>query len=164
MILRSEATYSARARRLYKVLSDFEGLEALVRQYGADITHRVPGDPNGLGREWILSLGYKGVTRRVTAKVAELSPISGYLITAESDGVFVDLRLKITPLGDKETQVTYSAKFTGQGLGARFLLQSLRLAHASLQDKFDRRVVAFTRARLADARQQNQGKLGSRSS
>lgn len=164
MILQSQMTYAVRPRRLYNVLADFDGLEQLARDYGAEITPKDAGADDGAGRSWRVKFGYKGVTRDVVATVSDVTPHEGYLITAESDGIQVELQLRVVPQGDAEAAAHFTATLSARGLAARLMMQPLRLAHGRVEDKFHTRLVAFTRARLTQARKQSQASRDSRSS
>lgn len=153
MILTSVMEYAASPRRLYSVLSDFEALEQIARQYGAAITTQSPGDAQGQGRIWQMQITARGMSRKVTARVANVVPPGSFQVIGESDGVMADLRVSIAPGVEKASRATFTATLSARGLGAKLLLQPLRLAHGSLEAKFHDRVVSLTRARLKAARQ-----------
>lgn len=97
MILTSVMEYAASPRRLYSVLSDFEALEQIARQYGAAITTQSPGDAQGQGRIWQMQITARGMSRKVTARVANVVPPGSFQVIGESDGVMADLRVSIAP-------------------------------------------------------------------
>lgn len=162
MILHSEMTYPVRASRLHAVLADFDGLERLARQNTIEITRTAEGDAAGQGRVWQIRALYKGVSRALEARVAQVTPPEGFNITATTEGLHLALRLQVSASDDVAATAHFTATLTPRGLGGRLLVQPLRLAHRRVEEKFHTRLVAFTRARLKQARGVDQADAGSR--
>lgn len=153
MKLTSRAVYPVPAKRAYTKLADFDGLEALAGAYGAEITGRTQGDDQGLGRGWDLVIAFKGVRRSVKAKVTEVSPPERFVISADSEGILLNVTVTVSPQGDGGSEVLFEADVSARGLAGRLLLQPLKLAQGTLDTKFNSRVTGFTQKRLGKAPQ-----------
>ncbi|MGB0660833.1 MAG: hypothetical protein ACPGNV_11720 [Mangrovicoccus sp.] len=135
----------------YAALADFDALTASLTPRGFEVTQTAEGDTDGVGKAWKIAFGFRGVHREIAVEVIEATPETGFVLRGNSEGLVVTMSIALAGLENGRCRVSVVAEAAAETFTARLLLQSLRLARAKIQPKFDSRVAAFLASRLAEA-------------
>ncbi|PIV72805.1 MAG: hypothetical protein COW55_15375 [Rhodobacteraceae bacterium CG17_big_fil_post_rev_8_21_14_2_50_65_11] len=123
--------------------ADFTRYEQAARGYGAEI-RRVNGFTEMTeGVSWRGSVVVRGKTRGVEATVTVLNPPERAQMQTVVGGMRVDVDLTFEELAPEKTLVRASAQLKATTLGARLILQTVKLARKKVQGKIDSRIVAL---------------------
>lgn len=127
----------------FERFSDFTRYEQAARGYGADI-RRVQGFTKVTeGVSWRGSAVIRGKTRGVEATVKRLARPETAQIETVVGGMNVVVDLDFDELAPEKTLVRATAKLKATTLGARLILQTVKLARKKIQAKIDSRLVAL---------------------
>ncbi|UWQ22803.1 SRPBCC family protein [Jannaschia sp. W003] len=123
-------------------VSAIERWEGLIRR-GADRLERQPPGPPGPGTRWMGRGTVSGKRRDVAATLVALDPRRQLVIEGGTDGMTVVLEVALEARGPALTRLTVVTEARARTLSARLLLQSARLARASLAKRYKERVSNF---------------------
>ncbi len=148
MKLHSRETYPVPAERAFAALTDFEALTGVLKGHGVQVAEFAPGWPDGTETRWQLGIGVKGMHRSVKMHVSEVRTGEGMTLSYESDGIFGDVIADIAPVDAQSCVIAYTIGIEARGIAAKLMLQPLRVAQGTMEQKLHGRVVNFTRSRL----------------
>lgn len=131
---------------VYSQLSDFDGFERLARQRGVAVEQIAPGAPGGLHREWQAKARYRGKLRDIRLRVEDLRMADGYLVRSQVGGMVADVGVEMMALSRNRTRIVVGVELRPTTLSARLLVQSLKFAKKSLQNRYARRVASYAQA------------------
>lgn len=148
MKLISSEVYPVSAATAYARLTDFEALTHAMRANHIKVIWFRAGWPDGSETKWKLAFGFKGVHREVLAQITRVDKGHSYVVETDSDGVQAQVSVAVAAAEEGKARVTYTVDLSGQTVAARVMVQSLRLARGTLQDKLHGRLVGLTRELL----------------
>ncbi|WP_172328516.1 SRPBCC family protein [Mangrovicoccus sp. HB161399] len=148
MRLHSRETYEVPAGQAFAALTDYEALTGILKGHGVQVAEFAPGWPDGTETRWRLGVGVKGMHRDVKLHVSEVRRGEGLTLAYESDGIFGDVRIDIEAEGPESCAIAYGIGVEARGIAAKLMLQPLRMAQGTMEQKLHGRVVNFTRSRL----------------
>ncbi len=128
---------------VFAAVSDFDGFQRQARRRGVEVTRLDAGPGIEVGASWQIRFAYRGKPRQVTAEIAEWSPATGYRVTFAGGGIAGDMPVELVALSRQRTRLSLEIEMRPKTLAARVVIQSLRLAKASLSRKFKKRVAEF---------------------
>ena len=141
MKLSSRQDIDAPAAFVFAALADFEAWERAAMRRGADVERMDKVNRDAQGRSWQIKFSYRGKGRRVVLQLTEMQPPTSMEFAgngASLDGVAgIDL-MELAPL---RTRLSVTLDLRPRTIGARILMQSLRLAKARLNRRFSDRVM-----------------------
>jgi len=125
---------------VYAALSDFDYWERAAMRRGADIERTDSLRTPGPGMSWKVAFQYSGKPRNLAVTLLALEPEQR--ITFDSVGVpaGAGLDIELAEMGPKRTRVTVEVELKPKTLAARVIVQSLRLAKAKVQRKYEVRI------------------------
>lgn len=130
---------------VFDMLSEFEVFERSAIRRGAEV-QRVDRLPNpGPGMEWDVSFAMRGKQREMAIKLMDFDApqrMSAQAISPGFNGAFI---VDLIQLSKTRTRLAVDIDFKPQNLSARLLVQSLRLAKASLTKRFKLRVAEYAK-------------------
>lgn len=127
---------------VYKAVTDFGTFERQALRRGADV-RRVDGSAAPQqGSAWDVAFSFRGKDRKLRAQLARLDD-QGLQLDTSSSGINGETVIELVPLSPKRTRLAVSIDLRAKSLSARLLLQSLKLAKASLTTRFKKRVAEF---------------------
>lgn len=129
---------------VYATLSDFDHWERAGMRRGADVQRSDTGAAPGQGSRWAIGFDYRGKRRKLDIRLVTLDPGNKLDFVGEAPSVEGSMTFDIVEMGPKRTRLAVALDVKPRTLTARLFLQSLRLARARVQRRFDTRV-----ARLA---------------
>lgn len=139
MKLSTREDIEAPLEHVFAALTDNDRWETAAMRRGADVTRADKLRVTGVGMAWRVKFDYRGKPRDLEIKLTEYEPLR--LVFAGSsvalDGV---LTLDLMALAPRRTRVIVATEIKPRTLGARLVLQSLKLAKAKLMRRFEDRV------------------------
>jgi uncharacterized protein YndB with AHSA1/START domain len=124
-------------------VTDFQNFERQALRRGADVqrldSSAVPTD----GSAWQVAFKFRGKERKMKATIAKIDAPILLIFETASSGIQGMSKIELVALSLNRTRLSIEIDLTPQGLSARLLLQSLKLAKANLTRKFKSRVADF---------------------
>lgn len=127
---------------VYAAVTDFGAYERQALRRGADVRRTDGSGPAVLGSTWDVAFSYRGKDRKLKAKLVRYDD-QGLQLDTTSSGIDGQTVIDLVPLSPKRTRLAVSIEMKAKSLPARLLLQSLKLAKASLTTRFKKRVADF---------------------
>jgi hypothetical protein len=128
---------------VFSKAADFSGFERQALRRGANVRKTDSNERYGLGSGWDIIFKFRGKDRHLTAKVTEWEPPNGYQIASTTSGIEGTVVVELVPLSRGRTRLSMSIELKPATLGARIMIQSLKLARGTLQRRFEMRVADF---------------------
>lgn len=130
---------------VYTVISDVDMVERVGLRRGIK-AHRVnPDAPVGPGTEWQLNFAFRGKPRAATVKLASQDAPTTMSFESETDGLNVPVTIELVALSRSTTRMNMNVELQATTMTARLLVQSIRLAKSTLQNKLDVRMAQIGR-------------------
>ncbi|MEL7178323.1 MAG: SRPBCC family protein [Pseudomonadota bacterium] len=127
---------------VYKRVSDFPSFERRALRQGIDVSCRTQGAAT-VGTIWDIGFEFRGRARKVVAELKKLDPEQAIEIESQSDGLTAITKVDLVALSATRTRVLVSFDMRAKTLTARLLLQSLKLAKAKMNKRFEARVLDY---------------------
>lgn len=128
---------------VFDEVSDFDRLERQALRRGVKFKRVSAGDANGLGLGWHAKVNFRGKPREVDAEISEVDVPNGYTVSSKTSGIEAVLTVELVALSRQRTRLAVGLEVTPRSLSGRLLVQSLKLAKASLQRRFDNRIADY---------------------
>ena len=123
--------------------ADFAGFERQAMRRGAEVRKRDQLARPGLGSAWDIAFKFRNRDRNLKAEVTSWDPPNGYSVTSATSGIDGAVVIELVALSVARTRLTVSIDLEPRTLGARLLVQSLKLARGTLQRRFELRVADY---------------------
>lgn len=130
---------------VFAAISDFDHFERQVLRRGADVKRIDKLDGPCVGMRWKTRATIRGRKRDIDSELTEFTPESKLCLSSQVGGVDSALVLELLALSSRRTRLRVALDLTPTNLSARLFVQSLKLAKASLQKRFEDRVVNFAK-------------------
>lgn len=128
---------------VFAQVTDFHAFERQALRRGANVRRRDSQVPPAQGAAWDVAFEYRGKERPLTAEITRYEAPNGYVITVNSGGITGATTVELVALSRHRTRLNVNTDWAAQGLTARLLLQSLKLARANLLHRLTSRVSSF---------------------
>ncbi|WP_368185033.1 SRPBCC family protein [Aestuariibius sp. HNIBRBA575] len=128
---------------VFDQVTDFPTFERAAMRRGADVTQVAGKGAAAVGSVWDVSFEFRGKPRKIKAEITEMDHPNGYKAHSTYTGLVGTFELELVPLSPNRTRLAVSLELEPQGLSARLMLQSLKLAKASLTRRFKLRIADF---------------------
>jgi uncharacterized protein YndB with AHSA1/START domain len=129
--------------QVFAAISDFDAFERAAMRRGAQV-QRTGAAPD-LGRGWSIRFDYRGRERHLRSEIIRHAPPTGLASSGRVGGLTGTLTADLVALSPRRTRLALVLDVTGTTMGARILLQSVRLTRGSLERKLAARVERFAR-------------------
>jgi hypothetical protein len=133
----------ASIEHVFAQVTDFQNFERQALRRGADVqridSSLVPTE----GSAWQFAFKFRGKDRKMKATVAKLDAPNSAKFETIASGIHGMSTIELVALSLNRTRISIEIDLTPQGLSARLLLQSLKLAKTNLSRKFKLRVAEF---------------------
>lgn len=130
----------------FMVLSEFEAYERAALRRGIDVRRVKDMMPVAAGMEWEATFSLRGSVRDINLTLAEYDAPNGFRFVSDSQGLEGVLEVSLIALSPNRTRMGVILDLTPKSLSARLLLQSLKLAKASLNNRFKSKTADFARS------------------
>lgn len=144
MKLSARTDVAAPADRLFRHLTDFDRIETSAHGRGAEV-ERLDDRTTPADAAWRTSFPFRGKLRHAEFRVVDFEADEQLVLRGESDGLAARVRLELVPLPDQRTRISAIIDLTPGTMKARLLVQSLKLARSSLEQRLERRLQRFGR-------------------
>ncbi len=128
---------------VFASLTDFAYFERQAMRRGIEVTRDNPAP--GEGAAWSVRAPFRGKTRDIVLDVTRLVKPENLLVHSKSSGMSCDFEVKLMSLSRQRTRMIVSADIRPQTFAARVVIQSLKLAKATLSRRFETRVAGLAR-------------------
>ena len=125
---------------VFKILSDFDSWERAIMRRGVEVDRKDKLPQTGPGMRWRARFDYRGKRRDLEAELVQIESPTLMRFATVSQALEGVISIELLELGAKRTRLHTAIDVTPRSLTARLFLQSLRLARAKLDRKFDQRV------------------------
>lgn len=131
--------------RVFQALTDFEGFERSAMRRGADVQRTDRLAAPGVGMTWDVGFRMRGRQRHLALEMGRFDVPNEMIIVAKSTGLNGMFAIELMALSRHRTRMTVGLELSPVNLSARLLVQSLKLAKASLTKRFKLRVAEYVR-------------------
>ena len=131
---------------VFAMLSDFEGYERSAIRRGIEVQRERDMHPPGRGMAWTARFSLRGKPRDLTLQLAQYDRPTAMRLEADSQGLDGTLTLDLLSLSKRRTRLAVVLEVKPKTLSARLLVQSFRLAKATLNKRFKLKVAAFAKS------------------
>lgn len=131
--------------RVWAAVTDFESFERQALRRGAEV-QRLDGQAElATGAAWTIRFPFRGRDRSLDAELITLDQPQMLIIASKSGGLNGGIKAELVELSKNRTRLALEIEMKPQSIGARVLLQTLRLRKAALTQNFKSRVAQFAR-------------------
>ena len=131
---------------VFEMLCDFEVFERAAMRRGAEVQRLEKVKEPGIGMAWEAKFDYRGKRREIELEIVEFDRPSSIAVESTSPGLLSETRFDLMALSKTKTRITVSLELKPLVLSARLLVQSLKLAKATLSKRFSKRVAEYARS------------------
>lgn len=135
----------APAEVVFAALSDFEGWERAAMRRGGEVHRTDKLRSMGPGVTWNLKFRFRGRERALDLALVAMEPGAKLGFTGKGKLIDGALALDLVSLAPKRTRLVLELDVGAVTLGARLMLQSLKLARGRVQRQLDQRMVTLAR-------------------
>lgn len=128
---------------VFEQLSDFQSFERSALRRGAEVQRVDKKTSIGPGMAWDAAFKLRGKRREIEMELTGYDPPTGMILSSRSDAMGGQLSVDLVALSRGRTRMSLEIDLKPRTLSARLLVQSLKLARASLSKRFRERVATF---------------------
>lgn len=143
MKLSSRQDIEAPIAYVFAALNDFEAWERAALRRGADVARSDKMRDVATGLSWMIKFSYRGKARQVTLRLTNLERSSSMAFTGSGASLDGQAGIELMQLAAQRTRLSVALDLRPKTIGARLVLQSMRLAKARLNRRFGDRVGQF---------------------
>jgi carbon monoxide dehydrogenase subunit G len=143
MKLASKKDVEAPIATVWAALVDFETWERAAMRRGVEVARTDQLRAPGVGMSWHARFSYRGKQRKVDLSLTEMAAPGAVGFYLVSPAVESTTRIELMEMSAKRTRMHVTTEIKPRSLGARLFLQSLRLARAKVDRRFDARIAQF---------------------
>ena len=125
---------------VFAALSDFAGWERAAMRRGAEVARTDTLDHTAAGMSWTAKFAYRGRPRQLDLQLVTLESPAHLAFAGQSNAVEGTARVDMMEMSARRTRIHVVSEVTPRTLAARLFLQSLRLARARVDRKFEQRI------------------------
>lgn len=140
MRLTTKQDIEAPLSHVYRVMTDFDGWERAAMRRGAEVSRTDTLRQPGVGMSWKIRAEIRGKVRKMTVKLTEEHLNSRLKFDMDSPSVTGEFFVEMMDLSPKRTRLSVVMEIKPKTLAARLFIQSLKLAKAKVQRRYDTRV------------------------
>lgn len=143
MKLATKKDIEAPIAKVWAAMSDFEFWERSAMRRGVEVERTDSLRKPAPGMAWRARFSYRGKARTADLTLSEMIEPGVLGFTMQSNAVEVATRIELIEMSAKRTRLHITSEVKPRSLGARLFLQSLRLARAKVDRKFEARIGQF---------------------
>ncbi len=128
---------------VFERAADFEAHARQAMRRGVAVERADDLAATGTGMCWNVRFDFRGKPRRVRGELTEFDLPNSYLIQSVSAGISADFDVELLSLSRNRTRLKAGLQLLPKTISARLLVQSLKLAKGSLDERFEKRIVQF---------------------
>lgn len=147
----SKVDVGAPSAVVFAALSDFDGWEKAAMRRGAQVSRTDALAAPGPGMGWATCFAFRGKERSFDITLVAVDPAGTLQFTGAGTMLEGGMQMEVIDLGPRLSRMVMAVDVRPLSLGARLVLQGLKLGRNSVQAKMNARLAAF--ARDIEARQ-----------
>lgn len=140
MHLSSRTDIEAPISFVFDTLTDFDGWERAALRRGAEVSRTDTLRTPGAGMGWAVGFRFRGKDRKVKIDLVELETESRLVFRGESRMFAGDVKIEPVSLAPNRTRLVVHLDVRPLTLGARLVMQSVKLAKGKVQSRFNKRL------------------------
>lgn len=125
---------------VFRSLTEFEGWERAAMRRGAEVNRTDRLTSIGPGMAWQAKFSYRSKPRDLILQLTGVDKPAQLIFEVQSSALSGHANIELMELGARRTRMHVVVEITPRSLTARLFLQSLRLARARIDRKFDQRI------------------------
>jgi hypothetical protein len=130
---------------VFEMLCDFEGFERSAMRRGAEVQRVDQLKVPGVGMNWQAAFTVRNKKREIDLEMVTFDKPNEIVLESTSPGLIGQMSFELMALSRNRTRVVVELEVKPLNLSARLLVQSLKLAKASLTRKFKLRVAEYAK-------------------
>lgn len=131
---------------VFDMLCDFEGFERSAMRRGADVQRVDSLTAPGVGMTWQAVFDLRGKRREIEVEIVTFDKPAEIRLESTSPGLLGQMTFDLMPLSRSSTRILVEVEVKPLNLSARLLVQSMKLAKASLTRKYKQRVSDYAKS------------------
>lgn len=143
MKFRNTEDVEAGIDEVFARVTDFDAFQRAAMSRGADVVRTDNLQTPAPGMTWKVAADFRGKRRNAVVEMTAYSPPGGAGFIARSQGFEITLDVELIALAPRRTRLVVQLLAKPNNLAARIVLQSMRLAKASLNRRFRARMRGF---------------------
>lgn len=128
------------AEAVFAILCDFAALEGAARRRGADVQRQDALSEAGAGMIWLVAGRYRGRARSARIVLDAYDPPAGIVLSILGGGFEGRVDLGVVALARNRSRLLADVEIRPRTLGARVVIQSLRLGRPAVMRRFHARL------------------------
>ena len=143
MKLTTRQDIEAPAAFVFAALKDFDAWERAAMRRGADVARTDKLRDIGPGLSWLIKFAYRGKQRQLDLRLTNLEHPTMMAFSGTGASLDGHAGIDLMELAARRTRLSVSLELRPRSIGARLVLQSMRLAKTRLNRRFADRVGLF---------------------
>lgn len=129
---------------VWQHVTDFTAFERQALRRGADVQRGDSLARPGVGSAWDVKFIYRGKERKLAAEITSFDMPNAYTVRTNAGGIDGDAVVDLVALSRGRTRLTVTIDMSAKSMTARLMLQSLKLAKATLNRRFVGRIESMS--------------------
>ncbi|MGB3245165.1 MAG: SRPBCC family protein [Sulfitobacter sp.] len=130
---------------VFAMLCDFEGFERSAMRRGAEVQRVDDIAVPGVGMTWQAVFNMRGKRREIEIEIVTFDKPNEIVLESTSPGLIGQMSFELMALSRNRTRILVDLEVKPLNLSARLLVQSMKLAKASLTKKYKQRVGEYAK-------------------
>ena len=130
---------------VFGMLCDFEGFERSAMRRGAEVQRTDSLKEPGVGMTWAAVFDLRGKRREIEVEMVTFDRPSDIVLESTSPGLLGQMTFELMALSRSSTRILVEMEVKPLNLSARLMVQSMKLAKASLTKKYKLRISEYAK-------------------
>lgn len=130
---------------VFDMLCDFEGFERSAMRRGAEVQRVDSLSQPGVGMTWAAAFDLRGKRREIELEMVTFERPTEIVLESTSPGLIGQISFELMSLSRSSTRILVEFEVKPLNLSARLLVQSMKLAKASLTKKYKQRISEYAK-------------------
>ena len=130
---------------VFEMLCDFEGFERSAMRRGAEVQRVDRLTAPGVGMMWQTVFDMRGKRRQMQVEMVTFDRPNDIIVESTSPGLVGQMSFELMALSRNRTRLNVALEVKPLTLSARLLVQSMKLAKASLTRKYKLRIGEYAK-------------------
>lgn len=146
MKFKTREDIEATLEQVFEAVSDFDGIERAAMRRGAEVTRTDNLTSPGQGMTWHASFPFRNRTRTADMLLKTYEAPHQIELFSKVSGIEATVEVELMSLSRNRTRMIMSIDMRPKSIPARLLLQSMKLARASLVKRYRKRVANYAQS------------------
>ncbi len=128
---------------VYAAMTDVDRWETAAMRRGADVARTDKLGRFDVGAAWTVDFVFRGKARKLSMRVQSVDAPSRITLVGNGPTLDGSVAIDLLALSPRRTRVIVGTELKPRTLGARLMLQSLKLAKARVERRYDQRITTI---------------------